>query len=57
MCLKIIMKKPLIIENQKLTKAFDESNQLISIFVKSIETAEKNREVSNPKQLFKIKNP
>src|SRR6185369_4757201 len=53
-CLKIINKKPLIKENPKLLRAFDESNQLISIFVKSIETAEKNREVSNPKQNFKL---
>lgn len=53
-CLKIISKKPLIKENPKLIKASDECNQLISIFVKSIETAERNREVSKPKQNFKI---
>lgn len=53
-CLKIISKKPLIMENPKLIKASDECNQLISIFVKSIETAERNREVSKPKQNFKI---
>jgi four helix bundle protein len=53
-CLKIISKKPLITDSPKLLKASDECNQLISIFVKSIETAEKNREVSRPKQSFKI---
>ena len=45
-CLKIIIRKPLIQKNEKLDNAFDECNQLISIFVKSVETAEKNRDIS-----------
>jgi len=53
-CLKIITKKPLIKDNPILPKAFDEANQLISIFVKSIDTAERNREVSKPKPNYKI---
>jgi four helix bundle protein len=40
-CLRIIQKKKWIAE-QKLTGILDENNQLISIFVKSIETARKN---------------
>lgn len=40
-CLKIIMKKPLVKENQ-VQSVFDENNQLIAIFLKSIETAAKN---------------
>ena len=40
-CLKIIRKKSWYTE-QKLVDILDENNQLISIFVKSIETAKKN---------------
>ncbi len=40
-CLKMIMKKPLIQTNQ-LQLVFDENNQLIAIFLKSIETAANN---------------
>jgi four helix bundle protein len=41
--LKIIRKKPVVI-NEKVEKAFDEANQLMAIFLKSIETAKKNDE-------------
>lgn len=40
-CLRIIKKRNWHIE-EKLFKTLDENNQLISIFVKSIETAKKN---------------
>lgn len=56
-CFKIISKKPLIRESLKLSNASDECNQLISIFVKSIETAVKNREIGRPKQNYKIQTP
>jgi four helix bundle protein len=41
-CLRIIQKKKWLTE-QKLTGILDENNQLISIFIKSIETARKNK--------------
>ncbi len=41
--LKIIRRHNLLKEENKLSKVIDETNQLISIFVKSIETAKKNR--------------
>ena len=41
-CLKIAERKPLIIPISKLSPIIKENNELISIFVKSIETAEKN---------------
>ncbi len=41
-CLKIIERKPLISPVSKLNPLIRESNELISIFVKSIETAKKN---------------
>ncbi len=40
-CLRIIRKRKWYTE-EKLVKVLDENNQLISIFVKSIETAKKN---------------
>lgn len=40
-CLKIIIKKPLL-EKEKVSNAIDENNQLLAIFLKSIETASKN---------------
>ena len=40
-CLKIIIKKPLA-KNDLVHPRFDENNQLIAIFLKSIETANKN---------------
>jgi len=42
-CLKIIIRKPLITPVSKLNGILQENNELISIFVKSIETATKNR--------------
>ncbi|MDN3203180.1 four helix bundle protein [Algoriphagus sediminis] len=41
--LKIIAKSNLTTENKRNEKLLDECNQLISIFVKSIETAERNK--------------
>ena len=43
-CLKIINRSKLYSVNKKLENAMEENNQLISIFVKSIETAQKNVE-------------
>ena len=40
-CLKIIKRKPLIKSSQKVDFALTECNELISIFVSSIKTAEK----------------
>ncbi len=40
-CLKIIVRKPLITPTEKLNPIMKENNELISIFVKSIETAKK----------------
>ena len=41
-CLKIIKRKPLITPASKLSPINEENNELISIFVKSIETAKRN---------------
>ena len=41
-CLRIILEKP-IIKHEKIDKAFKECNELIGIFSKSIETANKNK--------------
>ena len=41
--LKIIKKKPLLV-NEKVDLAFNEANQLMAIFLKSIETAKGNDE-------------
>ncbi len=41
--LKIIRRKPVIID-EKVEKAFTESNELMAIFLKRIETAQKNDE-------------
>ncbi len=41
-CLKIIQKTNLYKTKEKLEKAITENNELISIFVKSAETAQKN---------------
>ena len=40
--LKIIKRKPVMV-NDKVDKAFNESNELMAIFIRSIETARKNR--------------
>jgi len=39
--LKIIIKKPLV-DNEKVKIAFNEANELMAIFIKSIETAKNN---------------
>jgi four helix bundle protein len=41
-CLKIIMQAKLLEKTEKLNLAIDENNELISIFVKSVETAQRN---------------
>ncbi|HKI89329.1 MAG TPA: four helix bundle protein [Draconibacterium sp.] len=41
-CLKIILRKPLLPES-RAQSALDECNELIAIFLKSIDTAKKNR--------------
>ena len=41
-CLKIIIRKPLIKTEKKLDPIIKENNELISIIVKSIQTSEKN---------------
>jgi len=42
-CYKIILKQ-MLSENQFVIKALDETNQLIAIFLKSVDTAKKNRQ-------------
>ena len=46
--LQIIFRKPLVKEFVKTNKAIGECKELISIFVKSIETAKKNKSSKNP---------
>ncbi len=41
-CLKIIKRAKLCVQDEMLEEAIDESNQIISIFVKSIVTAQNN---------------
>ncbi|MCD4792652.1 MAG: four helix bundle protein [Bacteroidales bacterium] len=41
-CLKIIIRKPLITPESKLSPIIKENNELIAIFMKSVETASKN---------------
>jgi len=41
-CLKIIHRSKLFESNSKIVEAINENNELISIFVKSVETAQKN---------------
>jgi four helix bundle protein len=41
-CLKIIHRSMLFKSNDKIVEAINENNELISIFVKSVETAQKN---------------
>ncbi len=43
-CLKIIKRKPLLRQSQRLEKIIKECNELISIFVSSIRTAQKPKE-------------
>ena len=40
--LKIIKRKPVVI-NAKVDKAFNEANELMAIFLKSVETAKQNK--------------
>ena len=47
-CLRLI-KRMTWYSEEKLTSCIDENNQLISIFVKSIETAQKNNQTNKPK--------
>lgn len=42
-CLKIINRKPLITPLKDITGVYQENNELISIFVKSIQTANRNK--------------
>ena len=42
-CLKIIKRKPLIKPEENLASAYNENNELIAIFVKSIQTAKANQ--------------
>jgi four helix bundle protein len=41
--LKIIKRKPVIV-HEKVDKAFNEANELMAIFLKSLETARRNRQ-------------
>ncbi|GAB3651016.1 four helix bundle protein [Echinicola sediminis] len=42
-CIKILRKSNIVLQDERTNFIFKESNELISIFVKSIETAERNR--------------
>ena len=46
-CLKIIYRTKLYKSIEKFKKALNENNELISIFVKSVETAQKNEKQKN----------
>lgn len=46
-CLKIIYRAKLYKSKEKIEEALNENNELISIFVKSVETARKNSKVKN----------
>jgi len=48
-CLKIIHRSKLYKTEEKMKQAMSENNELISIFVKSAETAQKNLENKNQK--------
>ena len=48
-CLKIIYRTKLYKTEDKIIQALNESNELISIFVKSVETAQKNDQSNNQK--------
>jgi len=45
-CLKIIKRTKLFKGEDKINLALDESNELIAIFVKSVETAQKNDKIN-----------
>jgi len=46
-CLKIIYRTKLYKEDKKINSALNESNELITIFVKSVETAQKNSQLQS----------
>jgi len=46
-CLKIIYRTKLYKEDKKINSALNESNELIAIFVKSVETAQKNSQLQS----------
>jgi len=48
-CLKLIKRSHLLEDETKLDKAIDENDQLIAIFVKSVETARSNNENESKK--------
>ena len=48
-CLRIIYKSRLYKSEDKINKAIKENNELISIFVKSVETVQKNMQNKNRK--------
>lgn len=56
-CLKIIYRAKLYKTEDKIIFALDESNELISIFVKSIDTATKNNNQREQNHKSKIVNP
>ena len=51
-CLKIIHRAKLYKSENNIQKAMKENNELISIFVRSAETAQKNMEKTNQKSLI-----
>jgi four helix bundle protein len=56
-CLKIIYRSNLYKSEEKMKLAMNENNELISIFVKSVETAQKNLQEENRSlKISKIKN-
>ncbi len=42
-CLKLILKKSIVNSSSELENTINESKELIAIFIKSIETAERNK--------------
>lgn len=44
--LKIIKRKPVIV-HEKVDKAFNEANELMAIFIKSVDTAKENNAIKN----------
>ena len=46
-CLKLILKKSIVDSSSELENTINENKELIAIFIKSIETAEKNRNKRN----------
>ncbi len=48
-CLKIIVLKPFLENPEKINQDIQECNELIAIFMKSIQTASKNKDLKNKK--------